>query len=92
MRRAASISERLTGRGLLEPVVEPAQKLAGLGLGLGIADDGQLVAAAQDVHAKGLLDPRQVAVIGAAQVDQQPVVGEFQQGFGRRRGNGGRRG
>ena len=66
---------------LLEPLVERAEHLAGGGLRLFGAVDRELVAAAQDLHPGPGLDIGEVAVEFAAQIDQQPVVGEFEDGF-----------
>ena len=65
----------------LEPLVERIQHLDRVGGGVGIAEDGQLVAAPQDLHPQFLFKLGQVAVIFAAQVDQQAVVGKFGQTF-----------
>ena len=65
----------------LKPGIERAQhrrRLIPRGL---LADHGQAVAAPQDVNPHLVLDLREVAVEFAAQLDQQPVVGKFEQCF-----------
>ena len=57
---------------------------------------GQLIPAPQDLHPQLVFDLRQIAVVLAAEVDQQTVVGEFEKRFlrlvnrwlGRQRANG----
>ena len=73
---------------LAQPVVERAQGLGGAGAGFGLAHDQQVVAAADHLHPEFLLQPRQVAVMRPAQVDQQAVVGEIERGLQRVAGRG----
>src|SRR5690606_12451752 len=76
-----------------KPGVEIGQDIRRPGARLACPHHGDLVAASEDMHPELVFDLRQVAVKLSAQVDQQAIVGEFQQClvqvFGtRRRGQG----
>jgi hypothetical protein len=64
----------------LKPLVERAQHL-GRACARRLADHGEPVAAAQDLHAQAVLQGGKVAVMLAAEVDQEEVVWELQGGL-----------
>ena len=56
------------------------------GLGPRLAQKRQLIAPAQDMHRKQMLDLRKVAVELSAKLDQESVVGKLEQQFQRQIG------
>jgi hypothetical protein len=63
----------------LEPRIERLNDLCGLCPG--IAQKRKLIAPAQDMHGQQMLDLGEVAVELSAQLDQQTIVGKFEQQF-----------
>ena len=70
----------------LQPQIKRVHHIKRAGTGFGGAENGQMIAAPDDLHLERGFDGGNIAIIGTTQVDQQSVVGEFHQRFGWRGG------